>query len=1670
MSLSIGKLVKASADHEESMLRVKAVARATVQEYHALSAAALQASTTTRHSLSSIGEGMKFLAMAGFQAKEIAEMIPVVTRMATAGAVDMVTAADITTNILAGYGMAIEDLSKATDVLVAAFTGANVNLQLLGETFKYVGPVAKSAGMEFEEITAAAALLGNAGIQGSIAGTSLKSAISRLISPSNTAARILKRLGVETTTSEGKLRSLADIIDDLSKAGATAADVMRIFGLRAGPSMARLLDVGADALRQYTQRLRDSEGWAELIEAEQMQSFNAQFDLTKNIIHAFSVELGDVLLPYMKTLNWLIGDLVGSWRGLDDAMKDNVIRVAVVGGAILSFITVLGLVAGAISMVIKGFTTLGIILGLVTSGPVLAILGIALAIGYLKKAWDENLGGIQDKTRQVVESILAQWNELTTWWETSDFGQAVRDAWADIVAVWTSDELTLPQKVIETVSIVANTIADLIPSIRAIWDVWTDDDLSLAEKTLATVSIITRSVSGLIESITTWWINTTVTLAEKVVTILGLNPDENAFVGFLRQLQTIWNNEELTLGEKVIESLNLIPGAQALQTFYQKLSEIWANDQLTFGTKVVDTIELLADTAIVKIALAILAGVAAWKILPAVYSALSAAITLGAGKLAAGGLVLGKIAIASVLLVLGAGAIGWVFGDKEGRDAWVEAIKESIRQIDLGEPITVPIALMDILRLTFDFGTEGLRKARAKVAELREELLLWEPGVTEAPEWLPDLAKSALELGISLAKLVGEGFLLLFDISQLIGVAIAKGTVAAIKSIINFGKELGRAFVDAIVGILPGWLKGWLGIETTQPISKLPEEEELKQAIGLDSLEVEVEPIPVLESVTQFAKELAGMYPQYGWPHIEDVALEKAFQILDSPTAVYEIMNVVDSFISETERIENAIDELSREMGIDLRSIPVEDISKLVALLQNEYESIFEDIAEYHGISLIGLVKQLINDEAVDKTIPTGTEEFVSYLEVEVEPVPVGIDKFVSYLEDKLSQMKLPIDWRFLAAQWGLETGWGKSLSAPFNLAGIKGTGPAGSVTQLTREVINGKEVVVEAQFAAFNNIEEFIDAYLKLLETSYPLALKARSIEDFVAGLFSGVGGRRYATDPKYADLVVGTYSSILKRGFAEGGYTGNRPVDEVVGVVHGQEIVIPAYAVRKGMTGILEFLGVPGFQEGRVPSIPGVSQARATLSWMRDIFNDIADVLLEGLATLFEYIIRAIEVIALALVGEEKVEKIKAEFQSFYEGITDWVQKMKVTTPPTPPEPEEGEKVDIKWWQEWLADLEAAMEEFDWSSPINNFVNTLANGLAQAESYMAQFASEIVRLIKHVVQETEDGTRQIVFDFDNMIAQMANSLATMLAEAFTNLLSGYDIPQQRKDLFPNLTELLDNLENYAKNQERLQKLVMASDLATIGGAGAGAFIGSVFGPLGTLIGGFLGGLAGRKSAQAATKREIEELTEKLKTDFLAIQEMLGTTMQDVANALGRAFSADTYEDFVNQFSQNLEDQVRNALITAFMSSDIVRPWIEQLTQEMSWAVLDLKLDDAERDTILDLMSKITDASKDFYEMLKELGIATGDVADGMKELSGAMRNVPQGLKIVSNRLAAAGYSVPGLHTMAYEEPNDRVTEPKMEIHIHGSIYGVDELKRVIKTTVAETQRRVSLATNGVG
>src|SRR5690606_15746394 len=213
---------------------------------------------------------MGFLAMAGFEAEEILGAMPSTLQLAASAQIDLARAADITTNIMTGYGKTVADLPRVNDVLVKTFTSANVNLEMLAESMKYAGPVAHSAGLQFEEAAALIALMGNAGIQGSMAGTSLRGAISRLLNPTSEMQAILRRTNTAVLDNAGNMRSLIDIFRDLEAAGISTADIMELFGLRAGPASAALLNMGTTAITDMVERLKDAEGTAERVAGVQM--------------------------------------------------------------------------------------------------------------------------------------------------------------------------------------------------------------------------------------------------------------------------------------------------------------------------------------------------------------------------------------------------------------------------------------------------------------------------------------------------------------------------------------------------------------------------------------------------------------------------------------------------------------------------------------------------------------------------------------------------------------------------------------------------------------------------------------------------------------------------------------------------------------------------------------------------------------------------------------------------------------------------------------------------------------------------------------------------------------------------------------------------------------------------------------------------------------------------------------------------------------------------------------------------------------------------------------------------------------------------------------------------------------------------------------------------------
>ena len=291
---AFGALTLKSAGHfEAAMNKVGAVSGATVGELNDLRNAAKDMGATTQFSASQSADALSFLAMAGFSARQSIAALPGTLQLAASAQMGLADAADIVSNVLSGYGMEVSELARVNDVLVKTFTSANTDLRQLGEAMKYAGPIASAAGVSFEEAAAAIGLMGNAGIQSSMAGTSLRGAIGRILQPTAAAAAAMRNLGLSFTDSEGRLISFDQIISQLAPHADDAGLFMKLFGQRAGPAMAALVSQGANSLVRLRGELENAGGTAERIASAQMKGLNGAMKRLASAFEAVQIAISN---------------------------------------------------------------------------------------------------------------------------------------------------------------------------------------------------------------------------------------------------------------------------------------------------------------------------------------------------------------------------------------------------------------------------------------------------------------------------------------------------------------------------------------------------------------------------------------------------------------------------------------------------------------------------------------------------------------------------------------------------------------------------------------------------------------------------------------------------------------------------------------------------------------------------------------------------------------------------------------------------------------------------------------------------------------------------------------------------------------------------------------------------------------------------------------------------------------------------------------------------------------------------------------------------------------------------------------------------------------------------------------------------------------------------------
>lgn len=336
VTAGLSNVVMSAAKYKYEMVSVGAVTQATGKELQQMDKLAIKLSNDTIFQAQEIASAMKFMGMAGVKARDIMNSMPAVVNLA--GATDTQIggkggAADIITNIMHTFGIASSETDKIADLLTAATIKANLNINDLGESLKYVGATAKNLGIPLKDTAAAIMVLGNSGIQGSMAGVALENALrylTRSIGSGATKAQknVLAQLGLsrkDFITAQGELISLDNIFQKVAERVSKIRSVdernsimTTLFGVRGQRAAAGLVRNNAEQ-KELLGELSKSGGLAANIMDRRMSTLLGYIFRVRDSLKSLGISFVESITPSLKVVLGGLNKLLGVLHAIMDS-------------------------------------------------------------------------------------------------------------------------------------------------------------------------------------------------------------------------------------------------------------------------------------------------------------------------------------------------------------------------------------------------------------------------------------------------------------------------------------------------------------------------------------------------------------------------------------------------------------------------------------------------------------------------------------------------------------------------------------------------------------------------------------------------------------------------------------------------------------------------------------------------------------------------------------------------------------------------------------------------------------------------------------------------------------------------------------------------------------------------------------------------------------------------------------------------------------------------------------------------------------------------------------------------------------------------------------------------------------------------------------------------------
>lgn len=416
--------VKTTADFDSAMSKVSAISGATGNDLVALREKAKDMGEATKFSATESAEAFTYMAMAGWDTQQMLDGISGIMSLAAADGLDLATTSDIVTDALTAFGLKASDAGHFADVLAKASSSANTNVSMLGESFKYVAPVAGSLGYTAEDTAVALGLMANAGIKGSQGGTALRAALSRLIKPTGDSAEVMEQYNLSLTNTDGSMKSLGEVMQMLREnmGSLTEAEQSQaaatLFGQEAMSGMLSIINSSDEDFNKLTDAISNADGTAQEMADTMNDNLSGQLTLLKSQLEGLAISFGELIVPVIRRVVSGLQNFLDKLNSMDEGTRKVILTIAAVVAAIGPLLIVVGKTISAfgtmkstvtnISAILKAagtsFSGVGASIGAV-AGPVLAVVAvIAVLVAAFKHLWDTN--------EEFRDSITSIWNGI----------------------------------------------------------------------------------------------------------------------------------------------------------------------------------------------------------------------------------------------------------------------------------------------------------------------------------------------------------------------------------------------------------------------------------------------------------------------------------------------------------------------------------------------------------------------------------------------------------------------------------------------------------------------------------------------------------------------------------------------------------------------------------------------------------------------------------------------------------------------------------------------------------------------------------------------------------------------------------------------------------------------------------------------------------------------------------------------------------------------------------------------------------------------------------------------------------------------------------------------------------------------------------------------------------